>query len=252
MKKTLIVASIVLAAFMLLSASAFGAEIKLLASNAVKEALDDLLPQFEKASGHTVKTEWGGTPDITKRIAGGEVVDIIIIPASGIDTLIKQGRLATGGRTDFVKSFIGVATRPGVPKPDISSGEALKATLLAAKSIIISGGPSGNYLIGLFKRMGITDALYPKMKRLAPGMWVGEALANGEGDIGFTQVSEFLPIKGIVYIGPLPADVQSVTVFSLGLHSNAPSRDGALSLIKFVTTFDAAVAIRKWGMEPAF
>ncbi|HUL00731.1 MAG TPA: substrate-binding domain-containing protein [Nitrospirota bacterium] len=225
------------------------AEITVIASNAVKEAFSELVPNFEKVSGHKVKTIWGGTVDITQRIAGGEVVDIVIVPASGIDNLIKQGRL-TGNRVDFVRSGIGVAIRPGAPRPDISTGEAVKSSLLAAKSIVLSSGPSSVYLAGMFQQMGIANVIKPKMKQLAPGLSVGEALARGEGDIGFTQVSEFLAVKGIDYIGPLPADIQHLTVFSMGLHKNAPSADAAKALIKFLTAPEAAPAIRKSGMEP--
>jgi len=230
----------------------FSAEITVMASAAVKEPVSDLKPLFEKESRHTVKTIWDGTASIAKRIAGGEVVDIVIIPASGIDELIKQGRLSAGSRVDFVKSKIGVAIRPGAPKPDLSSGETLKSSLLAAKSIILSGGPSSIYLFGLFKRMGIADTIKPKITQLAPGLSVGEALARGEGDLGFTQISEFLMVRGIDYLGPLPADVQSVTVFSMGLHANAPSKEAAKAMIKFLASPEADSAIRTRGLEPAF
>lgn len=226
------------------------AEIKVIASNAVKEAFVELVPGFEKATGHKVTTDWGGTVDIARRIAGGEVVDIVIIPAGGIDDLIKQGRLATGSRVDFTKSAIGVAIRPGAPKPDISSGAAIKASLLAAQSIVLSSGPSSVYLLDLFQKMGIADALKPKIKRLVPGASVGEALAKGEGDVGFTQVSEFLAIKGIVFLGPLPADIQQVTVFSMGLHATAPAAEPARALMTFLTSPEAAPIIRHSGMEP--
>ena len=226
------------------------ADIKVIASNAVKEAFAELVPAFETASGHTVTTVWGGTLDITRRIAGGEVVDIVIIPAAGIDDLIRQGRLARGSRVDFTRSAIGVAIRPGAPRPDISSGEALKASLLAATSIVLSSGPSSFYLLDLFETMGIAATIGPKIRRLAPGASVGEALARGEGDVGFTQVSEFLAIKGIEYLGPLPADVQHITVFSMGLHAAAPAAEAARALMTFLTSPDAAPVIRHAGMEP--
>ena len=252
MNKVLCVAMVVLAVILTFAPAAFSAEITVVSTTAVQETVSDLIPQFEKVSGNTVKPIWGGTPVVAKRIAGGEVFDIVIIPASGIDEFIKQGRLAAGSRVDFVKSKIGVAIRPGAPKPDISSGETLKSALLAAKSIVLSGGPSGGYLTGLFKRMGIADAMKPKIKQLAPGQLVGEALARGEGDIGFTQISEFLMVKGIDYIGPLPADIQSVTVYSMGLHADAPSKEAAKALIKFLTSPEAVSAIHKRGLEPAF
>lgn len=226
------------------------AEIKVIASNAVKEAFIHLAPAFERASGHHVTSVWGGTVDITRRIAGGEVFDLVIIPASGIDDLIEQGRLRSGSRTDFVRSAIGVAIAPSVATPDISSGSALRQTLLNARSIVLSSGPSSNYLIKLFKQMGISDAIKPKIRRLAPGLSVGEVLAKGEGDLGFTQVSELLSVKDIVYVGPLSQDVQHVTVFAIGLHTDAPAPQAARSLIEFLTSPAAAPAIEHSGMEP--
>ena len=210
------------------------------------------MPAFEKTSGHKVTTVWGGTLDITRRVSGGEVFDIVVIPASGIDSLIRDGRLAAGSRVDFAKSGIGVARHPSAPKPDVSSGEALKASLLSARSIVLSSGPSSFYLLDLFKKWGIADTLAPKIKRLASGLSVGESLAKHEGDIGFTQISEFLAIKGIDYVGPLPADVQHMTVFSIGVHAAAPAADPARQLIGFLTSPEAAKALHHSGMEPGW
>jgi molybdate transport system substrate-binding protein len=228
------------------------AEIKVIASNAVKEAYMDLVPAFEKASGHKVSTVWGGTLDITRRISAGEVFDIVVIPASGIDSLIRDGRLAAGSRVDFAKSGIGIARHPSAPKPDVSSGDALKASLLSARSIVLSSGPSSFYLLDLFKKWGIADTLAPKIKRLASGLSVGESLAKHEGDIGFTQISEFLAIKGIDYVGPLPADVQHMTVFSIGVHAAALAAAPARELIGFLTSPEAAKALHHSGMEPGW
>jgi molybdate transport system substrate-binding protein len=228
------------------------AEIKVIASNAVKEAYADLVPAFETTTGHKVTTVWGGTLDITRRVSAGEVFDIVVIPASGIDTLIRDGRLAAGSRIDFAKSGIGVARHPSTPKPDVSSGDALKASLVSARSIVLSSGPSSFYLLDLFKKWGIADTLAPKIKRLASGLSVGESLAKHEGDIGFTQISEFLAIKGIDYVGPLPADVQHLTVFAMGVHAAAPAAAPARQLIGFLTSPEAAKALHHSGMEPGW
>jgi molybdate transport system substrate-binding protein len=248
MKSPAILFAMPLACMAFLAHGAGAAEINVIASNAVKEAYVDLVPAFEKATGHKVNTVWGGTVDITRRVAGGEVFDIVVIPAGGIDGLIRDGKL--GNRVDFAKSGIGVARRPGAPKPDISSGDALKASLIGARSIVLSSGPSSFYLLDLFKKMGIADALQPKTKRLAPGESVGEALAHGEGDIGFTQISEFLAIKGIDYLGPLPADVQQTTVFSLGVHAKAA--EPARQWVRFLTSPEAFAAVKHSGMEPGW
>jgi molybdate transport system substrate-binding protein len=246
-----LVRSLAISAALLAAAStANGAEIKMIASNAVKEPYLHLIPQFEKASGHHVAVDWVGTGDIVRRIGGGEVADIVIAASFTIDDLIKQGRLAQGSHVDVAKSIIGVALRPGAPKPDLSSGEGLKQSLLAAKSIIISGGPSGTYLTELFQKMGIADRIKGKTVRLAPGASAGVAVAHGEGDIGFTQVSELLAVKGIDYLGPLPADVQQVTIFSAGLHKQAPQADAAKALLKFLTSAQSAAVVKKTGLDP--
>jgi molybdate transport system substrate-binding protein len=222
-----------------------------IASNAVKEALAELVPDFEKATGHTVVTIWGGTLDITARINDREVVDIVILAASRIDDFIKQGRLVAGSRVDIARSGIGVAVRAGARAPDISSGTALKASLLAARSIVLSSGPSSVYLADLFQRMGIADAIKSKVVQIGPGLPVGKAVARGEGEIGFTQVSELLSVKGVDYVGPLPADVQHITVFSAGIHVAARAPDAAEALVDFLAVPQAAAVIRRSGMEPA-
>jgi len=225
--------------------------VKLAASNAVKEACLELVPAFERASGHAVAAAYGGTIDTTERIDGGEVVDVVILSAASIDGLIGRGRLVAGSRVDFVRSAIGVATRQGAPAPDISSGEAVAASLLKSNTVVLSSGPSSVYLAGLFDRMGIAAALAPKIRKLAPGHSVGAALARGDGDIGFTQVSELIAIAGIAYAGPLPADIQNVTVFSLGLHASAPSPAAARAMMAFLASPSAAPAIRHAGLDPA-
>src|SRR6266508_6824928 len=225
-------------------------EIKVLASAAVKEAVFELIPAFEKASGHKVTGIWAGTEAITKRISGGEVVDIVLIAAPNIQKLISEGRLVAGSRADVAKSGIGVAVRAGLPKPDISSGEAVKKAVLAAKSVAYSSGPSGFYLADLFKKMGIADEIKDKVRQPASGVQVGELVARGEADLGFQQVSELLHLKGIHYLGPLPADIQHTTVFSAGLHTAAPAPDAAKALMKFLTAPEAAPVIRRSGMEP--
>jgi molybdate transport system substrate-binding protein len=225
-------------------------EIKVIASNAVKEAYVELVPQFEKASGSTVSIDWGGTADIVKRLEAGEAADLVIIPSFTVDTLIADRKLAAGSRVDLVKSIIGVAVRPGAPRPDLSSGDGLRASLLAAKSIVLSGGPSGGYMASLFEKMGIADQIRAKLIRIPVGKPVGETLARGEGDLGFTQVSEFLHIQGIDYRGPLPADIQSVTVFSSAVPNNAGSRDAAADLVTFLTSPTVLPVLKKNGLEP--
>src|SRR5687767_12883135 len=230
--------------------NARAAEIKVIASNATKEALVDLIPAFEKATGHKVTMLWAGTETITKRISGGEVVDAVLIAGPNIDKLIAEGKLVAGTRATIAKSGIGVAVREGLPKPDISSGEAVKKAVLDAKSVAYSSGPSGFYVAELLKKMGVTEQIKDKVKQTPSGVQVGEVVARGEADLGFQQISELLHLKGIQYLGPLPADIQHVTVFSAGLHTAAPAPDAARALVRFLTSPEAAPTIRNAGMEP--
>jgi molybdate transport system substrate-binding protein len=229
-------------------AAAHSTEIDVMSSPAIREAYLELVPQFEKASRHKVVTSWVGTADIMKRIRAGETVDLVIVAADSLDELIKAGKVVS--RVDLVKSGVGVAVRKGVPKPDISSGEALKRALLSAKSIAYSSGPSGLYLASLFQRMGIADQLKPKIIQTPPGVMVGEVIARGDADIGFQQVSELLHVAGIDYVGPLPPDIQLITVFSGGVHAGAKQPAVAAELIQFLKSPAAVPVIRKKGMEP--
>jgi len=226
------------------------AEIKVMASAAFKEAYLELVPEFERSTGHKVATSWVPSVQMMSRLKGGETVDLVIMSAASLDELIKYGMIAPGNRFDLAKSGVGAAVRAGAAKPDISSGDALKRAVLAAKSIVYSTGPSGIYLAGLFQRMGIADQLKPKIKQVQ-GEPAGAVVARGEAEIGFQQVSELLPVPGIDLIGPLPADVQQITVFSAGLHVTAKEPDAARALVKFLTAPAAAPVIRKKGMEPA-
>jgi molybdate transport system substrate-binding protein len=240
----------VAAAMVIGTSTAYADEIKVIASAAVKEFVLDLVPAFEKSSGHKVTTIWGGTEAITKRISGGEVVDIVLIAAPNIQKLISEGRLVAGSRADVAKSGIGVAVRAGLPQPDISSGEAVKKAVLAAKSIAYSSGPSGFYIDSLFNKMGIADQIKDKVKQTPSGVQVGEVVARGEADLGFQQVSELLHLKGIHHLGPLPADIEHLTVFSAGLHTAGTAPEAAKALMKFLTGPEAGPIIRKGGMEP--
>jgi molybdate transport system substrate-binding protein len=225
-------------------------EIKVMASAAVKEAYLELVPQFEQASKHKVVTIWSGTADMMKRLKAGESVDLVIIGTNSLDELTQLGKIVRGSRVDLMKSGVGVAVRAGTPKPDISSGDAVKRALLSAKSIGYSSGPSGVYLDGLFQRMGIADQLKPKLKQPPSGASVGEMIARGEAEIGFHQVSELIHVAGIDFLGPLPPDIQQITVFSSGIHTGATEPEAAKALVKFLTSPAAVTVIKKNGMEP--
>ena len=223
-------------------------EIRVMQTAAFKAAYEALVPGFEKASGHKVTTLWTPSVDMMKKLKDGEVVDMAIMSATAIDELIKHGRLVA--RTNLATSGIGVAVRAGAPKPDISSGEALKRAVLAAKSVVYSTGPSGIYLKDLFERWGIAAQIASKLV-VVKGEPAGAVCARGEAELAFQQVCELLPVAGIDLVGPLSADMQKITTFSAAVHRNAAHPDSAVALIKFLTAPAAAATIRKAGMEPA-
>ncbi len=243
-------AALIAAAALFVAGNACAAEVKVLASNAIKEAYLELAPQFEKASGHKVVTTWAGTVDINKRMAAGEVFDLVIMAGNALDVLIKDGKIAAGSRVDLVKSGVGVAVKAGAPKPDIASSDAVKKALLDAKSVGMSTGPSGVYLQSMFVKLGIADQAKAKTRQTAPGVPVASLIRSGDAEIGFQQVSELIHESGISYIGPLPADIQSITVFSGGIHSGAKQADAAKALVKFITAPAAVPVIKKHGLEP--
>ena len=226
------------------------ASIKVIASGGLKAAYQELAPGFERASGHRVATVFAGSVDIIQRMRAGEACDLLVMPSSFIDELIKLGKVVSGSRADLARSGIGVAVRAGARKPDVSSSDALKRALLAAGSVSYSSSASGIYLAGLFERMGIAAELRGKIRQSSPGVPVGELVARGEAEIGFQQVSELLPISGIDYLGPLPADVQHFTIFSAGLHIAAQEPAAARELIDFIKSPAVAAVIKKSGMEP--
>jgi len=225
-------------------------EITVLSTQATEQAYRELVPQFEKATGHTVKTTFTGTLDVKKRIAEGQAFDLLIMSSPDIDAFITLGMLVRGSRVDLAKSGVGVGVKAGAPKPNISTTEAFKKTLLAAKSIGYSTGPSGVYVMDLFARLGITDQIKPKLKQTPTGVFVGTIVASGEVEIGIQQVSEMSHFAGVDYVGALPADIQKMTIFSSGIAAKGQQPDAAKALVKFLTAPSAADAFKKRGMEP--
>ena len=239
-----------LASVVSISGVANAAEIKVIGSPGFREAYQELVPVFERMTGHKVVTTWGGVNDVAKRIADGETADIVILPITQIDDLAKQGKLVAGSRRDVAKSGVGIAIGVGAAKIDIGSSEALKNALLAAKSISYSTGPSGVHMADLIRKWGIAEQVKAKIVVAPSNTPVGEVVARGGAEIGFQQVSELLRIKGIQYLGPLPADIQETTVFAAGLHKGAATPDAARALMRFLSSPEAAPVIKNAGMEP--
>jgi molybdate transport system substrate-binding protein len=226
-------------------------ELKVLSSNGIKEAYLEFIPLFERTTGHKVTTLWAGMIDIFKRTAAGETYDLVIVVGTALDELIKQGKIVAATRADLVTSGVGVAVPIGAAKPDLSSRDSVKSALLSAKSIAFSSGPSGVYLTELFERLGIAAAVKEKIKQSPPGTPVGQLISQGDAELGFQQVSELLHYPGIAFLGPLPPEIQHISVFSGGVHAGSAHPDAAKALIDFIKSPAAVPAIQRSGMQPA-
>lgn len=224
-------------------------------SGGFSAAYKQLVPQFEKATGHKVETTYGpsmgDTPQaIPNRIERGEPVDMVIMVGYALDNLARQGKVAANSRVDLAESSIGVAVREGAPKPDIGSVEAFKKTLLEANSIAYSDSASGVYIsTELFRRLGILDEIKNK-SRMIPAEPVGQVVARGEAELGFQQISELLPVRGIVIVGPLPPELQKTTIFAAGVTTNSKEPEAARSLIAFLSSEQASDVVQITGMKP--
>jgi molybdate transport system substrate-binding protein len=226
--------------------------MKVLCTNGVKAVTAELIPVVERTIGLAVDVDYASTNMLMDKIVGGETGDLAVLSAEVIDGLINSGVLQKGSRVDLAKSSIGVAIRRGAVSPDIGTVDALKAALLAAKSVIYSKtGISGVYMPKMLEKLGIATLIAPKARNPSHGT-VGEALARGEAEIALQQISELLPVPGIKVVGPLPAEVQLVTVFSAGIFSSATEPRAARMLVEQLTTNAARSVYTAKGLEPAF
>src|SRR5579863_7238246 len=243
-------------AFTLIAAAASHAsDIKVVTSGAFTAAFAELGPEYERTTRNKLITEFGPSMGTTHnaipvRLGRGEAFDVVIMAGPALDDLIKQGKVRAGSRVDLVRAKIGMAVKSGAPKPDISTVEALKRTLLAAKSIAYSDGASGVYLsTELFLKLGVLDQIKGTMRKIEADP-VGGVVATGEFEIGFQQISELRPVKGIDIVGPLPPGAQRVTIFAAGIPTTATHPEAAKALIQWLASPDAYAAIKKTGLEP--
>jgi len=227
------------------------AEITIQCTNGVKEVVLELLPAFQRASGHTLAPTYGASAAIVKNIKDGAHADVVIVTSEAIADLASAGKVIAGSRNDLARSFIGVAVRAGAPHPDIATTQALKKALLDAKSVAYSRlGVSGIYLPTVLDRLGIADEITAKAV-LPQGIPVGVAVARGEAELGIQQISELLPVAGVEVVGPFPDDVQKVTIFSAALSTEAKDTHAAQALIKFIAAGFTPAALTKRGLEAA-
>jgi len=252
--RSLAAAATVGATILLAQGAAEAAELKVLSAIALQPVLGDLGPKFERATGHTLVITFAPLGGIVKLVQAGDSGDVVVIPQSGIERLAKDGKVVSGTETVLASAGSGVAVRKGAPRPDISTPEALKRTLLAAKSISYSdpagGGASGIHFAKVLDRLGIASEM--KSRTIFPKSgFPGDPVANGEAEIGVGTLQGLIAIAGIEIVGPLPGDLQDTLVFVAAIMASAKQTEAGKAFIDFMRTPESAKAIRAKGMEPA-
>jgi molybdate transport system substrate-binding protein len=241
------------AAILAVSATfASAADVRILTAGAMKAVVLELVPAFEKETGHKAVVDNDTAGGLSKRILGGEAFDLVIVTPAVIEDLTGKGKVATGSSARVARVGVGVAVKDGAPLPDISSVDALKRALLAAKSVAYidpaSGGSSGPFVVGLFEKLGIAAEMKPKTK-LKNGGYVADLVASGEAEIALHQISEIAPVKGARLVGPLPAEIQNYTTYAVGVAADAKQPDAARVMIKLLSGGEAADVLKRRGME---
>src|SRR5947209_5543949 len=243
----------------LASGNATAADIKVMISAGFFQVYSELGPAFEKSTGHKLLTtrgpSVGDSPEaIPTRLARGEEADVVIMDGSGVDILDQRGLARPGSRVPLAESFIGMVVRAGQPKPDISTVEAMRKTLLAAKSIAYSDSSSGTYLSTVgFKKLGIADEITGKTRKVRgppSGEPVAAVVARGEAEVGFQQVAELIHVPGVDFVGTVPSEIQPPTFFVGALPKNSQHPDAAIALLRFLSSAEAASVVTKAGLKP--
>ena len=246
--------AIAAASFLLLAQAASAAEIKVYATIGMGSVLKELQPKFEQASGHKLDITWGLAGALAKRVADGETPDALVAIKGGVDGLVTSGRIAAPSAATFALSGVGVSVRSGAPKPDISTPDKLKEALIAAKAIAYSdpskGGASGVHFAKVAERLGIADQVKAKSKHPETAGLPGKLLLDGTADLAIAQVPELLEVQGTDLVGPLPGDLQNITMFAGGVVTGAKQPDAAAAFLKFLQTPEALATIKAKGMEP--
>jgi molybdate transport system substrate-binding protein len=231
--------------------TADAAEIKVMISNALKSTMEELTPEFEKATGNKLAITFGAAAELKASIEKGTPIDLAILTTATTDDLVKEGKLIAAGRVDIARAGAGLAARKGAPKPDISTTEGFKHALLEAKSIAyVEAGATAPYIKSLFDRLGIADQIKPKLKPQPTSNPAAKAVANGEAELGITQISEILPYAGAELVGPLPADIQLYTAYPAAVAADTKEGDAAKALIKFLNGPAAVAVLKAKGLSP--
>lgn len=224
------------------------ANLKLLSGGAMRPLLAEAVPLFEGANGSKVDLRFDLTSVLAKEIEAGAQFDVALLPRGELDALARSGSIATGTQTDITRSAVGLCVRAGASKPDIRTVEALKRTLLNARTLGYSDGPSGAYVAELLVRLGIAEQMKPKTRLTSAP--VAELVAKGEAEIGVQQIVAILPVQGAELVGPLPSELQNIIVYAAGISARAADTGTASAFIAFLRRPEVARIIRTKGMEP--
>jgi molybdate transport system substrate-binding protein len=230
-------------------------DLKVMSSGGFAAAYKALSPEFEKSTSTHVETVWGPSMGTTPgaipvRLARGEMADVVIMARSELDALAQKGLIIQGSQVDLAYSRIGMAVKSGARVPDISSVEAFRRALLEARSVAYSDSASGVYISSeLFKRLGIEQQMTPKSRQI-PAEPVGEVVARGEAEIGFQQLSELQPVSGITIVGPIPNELQKVTVFSAGIVASGQNKEAGRALIRYLSSRNSCAVIKQASLDP--
>jgi molybdate transport system substrate-binding protein len=229
-------------------AAPLAGEVKVVSGGAMRSLLTEAVPLFEPARGVKIDVRYALTSALTEEIKAGAAFDIALLPRPELDALAQQGFIVAGTQTDITRSAVGLCVRAGAAKPDIGTVAAFKRTLIEARSLGYSDGPSGAYVAGLLQRLGIADAIKPKTRLTSAP--VAELVAKGEAEIGIQQIVAILPIAGADLVGPLPSELQNVIVYAAGISARGGNGEAACAFVGFMGTPEVARLIRAKGMEP--
>lgn len=247
-------AFVLFAAACALSSPSAAAELKILTTGAFKQVVLALVPDFERQTGHKVVVTNDTAGGVKARIQKGEDADVAVATPAILSELAGEGKIVKSSETDLASVGVGVAVKEGAPKPDIATVEAFKRALLNAKSVAYidpkSGGSSGIYVDKLLEKLGIADQVRAKAK-LKQGGYVADLIVDGTAELGIHQISEIVPVKGVVLVGPLPKEIQNTTTYAAGIAANSAHKDAAAALVKALSGPAAAQVLRSKGMEPA-
>ena len=225
--------------------------LRLISSMATRELLRELAGLYQRATSHEVLTEAAGGVDVAKRVRAGEAVDVVVLASDVIDKLIAEGKLLAGSRVDLVNSGVAIAVRAGAPRPDITTEQAVKRAVQAAKTLSYSTGPSGVHLEKTFERWGILAEIRSRVQVPPPGVPVGSLVASGAAELGFQQLSELKNLQGIDVLGPLPREIQTITTFSGGVSATSSQPDTAHALLAYMAAPSTTELKQRLGMDAA-